>query len=400
MTWSPRPESTGTTCSRSPSSATRSCITWCSASTHASWGWRRSPWSPDRPSTHRRPGIGLDVHPGAMVYTLPLIAGHVGADATGAILSEGPHRREPVQLLVDVGTNAEIVLGNKDRLLAASSPDRSGLRGGPDLLGADGLLPVRSNGSASIGTTFEPRIRVIGQEMWSDEEGFDGSNVTGICGSGIIEVIAELFLAGVIDSDGVMRPQSPEVHAGSDLTGRTYSYLLVGGPPDRDHPERCPRDPTGEGGVVCRGPSADGLLRRRQGRPDPAGGSLREPYRSALRDDPRHDPRLSARPGFLGRQCRRGGGDDGSAVRGRQDRDRGGGSKGGKGGDGGGAAVPGAFRVGDGDTAQDRHVHRTGEGGGRFRPRLLQPSGAGGEGDRNERDDRQVSGAALAAAPS
>ena len=169
-------------------------------------------------------GLGLDVHPGANVYTLPLIAGHVGADATGAILSEGPHRREPVQLLVDVGTNAEIVLGNKERLLAASSPT------GPAFEGAQ----ISSGQRAAPGaiervrvdrTTFEPRIRVIGQEMWSDEEGFDGSNVTGICGSGIIEVIAELFLCGVIDSDGVIRPQSPEVGR-IGLTGRTYSYLL------------------------------------------------------------------------------------------------------------------------------------------------------------------------------
>ena len=168
--------------------------------------------------------LGLEVHPGAMVYTLPLIAGHVGADATAAILSEGPHRREPVQLLVDVGTNAEIVLGNKERLLAASSPT------GPAFEGAQ----ISSGQRAAPGAiervridpaTFEPRIRVIGQEVWSDEEGFDGSNVTGICGSGIIEVIAELFLAGVIDSDGVIRPQSPDVSR-VGLSGRTYSYLL------------------------------------------------------------------------------------------------------------------------------------------------------------------------------
>jgi uncharacterized 2Fe-2S/4Fe-4S cluster protein (DUF4445 family) len=168
--------------------------------------------------------IGLEVHPGAMVYTLPLIAGHVGADATAAILSEGPHRREPVQLLVDVGTNAEIVLGNKDRLLAASSPT------GPAFEGAQ----ISSGQRAAPGAiervridreTLEPRIRVIGQEMWSDEEGFDGSVVTGICGSGIIEVIAELFLSSVIDADGVLRPPSAEFSR-IGLTGRTYSYLL------------------------------------------------------------------------------------------------------------------------------------------------------------------------------
>ena len=232
-----------------------------------------------------------------MVYTLPLIAGHVGADATAAILSEGPHRREPVQLLVDVGTNAEIVLGNKDRLLAASSPT------GPAFEGAQ----ISSGQRAAPGAiervridraTFEPRIRVIGQEMWSDEEGFDGSNVTGICGSGIIEVIAELFLAGVIDSDGVLRPQSPEV----SRIGLTRSHLfvpLVGEPPNRDHPERRPRHSIGEGGAVCRGPPVDGsTTASTQVDQIRSGGSLREPHRSALRDDPRHDPRLPASTRF------------------------------------------------------------------------------------------------------
>src|SRR5690606_22389183 len=66
--------------------------------------------------------IGMTIHPGARLYVLPIVAGHVGADTLGAVLSEGPHRSEALQLLVDVGTNAEIVLGDRDHLLAASSP--------------------------------------------------------------------------------------------------------------------------------------------------------------------------------------------------------------------------------------------------------------------------------------
>src|ERR1700739_705201 len=66
--------------------------------------------------------LGLTVHPGARVYTLPCIAGHVGADAAGMILAERPDLSEKLTLLVDVGTNAEIVLGNRERLLACSSP--------------------------------------------------------------------------------------------------------------------------------------------------------------------------------------------------------------------------------------------------------------------------------------
>ncbi|MDP9495421.1 MAG: ASKHA domain-containing protein, partial [Actinomycetota bacterium] len=111
--------------------------------------------------------LGLEVHPGARVYTLPCIAGHVGADAAGAVLSEGPHRGDSLQLLVDVGTNAELVLGNKERLLAASSPT------GPAFEGAQ----ISSGQRAAPGaiervridrSSLEPRFSVIGQEMWSD----------------------------------------------------------------------------------------------------------------------------------------------------------------------------------------------------------------------------------------
>ena len=188
--------------------------------------------------------LGIDVSPGAMVYTLPCIAGHVGADAAGAVLSEGPHRQDRLQLLVDVGTNAELVLGNRDRLLAASSPT------GPAFEGAQ----ISSGQRAAPGaiervridpSSLEPRFSVIGEEKWSDEEGFDFSSVTGICGSGIIEAIAELFLAGVVDSDGVLRPSAsydsrsraplstPESITARENQGnrviasdRTFSYVL------------------------------------------------------------------------------------------------------------------------------------------------------------------------------
>jgi uncharacterized 2Fe-2S/4Fe-4S cluster protein (DUF4445 family) len=172
--------------------------------------------------------LGLRAHPGARVYSLPCIAGHVGADACGAVLSEGPHRGDALQLLVDVGTNAELVLGNRDRLLAASSPT------GPAFEGAQ----ISSGQRAAPGaiervrvdrSTLEPRFSVIGEEAWSHELGFDPSSVTGICGSGIIEAIAELYMAGVIDGDGVIREPS----GGSESVvpaGRTFSYVLCAEP--------------------------------------------------------------------------------------------------------------------------------------------------------------------------
>lgn len=172
--------------------------------------------------------LGLRAHGGARVYSLPCIAGHVGADAAGAVLSEGPHRAERLQLLVDVGTNAELVLGNNHRLLAASSPT------GPAFEGAQ----ISSGQRAAPGaiervrvdrSTLEPRFSVIGQDVWSDEPGFAFGAVTGICGSGIIEAIAELHLAGVIDTDGVVRP--PVVPSSRVVASdRTFSYVLCSEP--------------------------------------------------------------------------------------------------------------------------------------------------------------------------
>jgi uncharacterized 2Fe-2S/4Fe-4S cluster protein (DUF4445 family) len=188
----------------------------------------------------RAADIGLPVNEGARVYTLPCIAGHVGADSAGATLAEGPHRGEEITLLVDVGTNAEIVLGNKHRLVAASSPT------GPAFEGAE----ISSGQRAAPGAiervridpaTFESKIKVIGGDEWSDDPKFDevaGTvGVTGICGSGIIEAIGEMFLAGIISEDGVI---DGALAAKSDRivqTGRTWSYVLWRADPERRLPE-------------------------------------------------------------------------------------------------------------------------------------------------------------------
>ncbi len=173
--------------------------------------------------------LDLKLHGGAHVYVLPCIAGHVGADAAAVALSESPHLSDEMTLIVDVGTNAEILLGNKQRLLACSSPT------GPAFEGAQ----ISSGQRAAPGAiervridpeTLEPRFRVIGCDLWSDDPGFAAataaSGVTGICGSGIIEVMAEMYLAGIINQDGVvdgaMAAKSPRVKA----AGRTFDYVL------------------------------------------------------------------------------------------------------------------------------------------------------------------------------
>ncbi|MGX5665886.1 ASKHA domain-containing protein [Rhizobium daejeonense] len=176
--------------------------------------------------------IELALNPGARTYLLPCIAGHVGADAAGATLAEGPHRQDHMMLLVDVGTNAEIVLGNSNRVVAASSPT------GPAFEGAEISCGQRAAPGAIErvridAQTLEPRFKVIGVEQWSDEPGFaEGAEkvgITGICGSAIIEVVAEMYLSGVISADGVvdgsLAARSPRILE----NGRTFSYLLHDG---------------------------------------------------------------------------------------------------------------------------------------------------------------------------
>lgn len=173
--------------------------------------------------------MGLSAHPEARLYCLPCIAGHVGADAAGVILAEAPDRHEDMTLVVDVGTNAEIVLANNKRLLVCSSPT------GPAFEGAQ----ISSGQRATIGAiervqinrdTLEPRFKCIGSDLWSDEPGFTeamaGTGVTGICGSGIIEVVAEMYLAGILSTDGVVDGALAGRTQRIKADGRTFSYVL------------------------------------------------------------------------------------------------------------------------------------------------------------------------------
>ncbi len=186
----------------------------------------------DSPLGLKAAELGLTLHPGARVYTLPCIAGHVGADTAGMILAERPDLSDKLTLLVDVGTNAEIVLGNRQRLLACSSPTGPAFEGAQISCGqraAPGAIErVRIDPA-----TLEARFKVIGSDLWSDQPGFAevvaGTGVTGICGSGIIEVIAEMYLAGIISQDGVvageLAARTPRIVA----SGRTFAYTLYAG---------------------------------------------------------------------------------------------------------------------------------------------------------------------------
>ncbi|MEN9408352.1 MAG: hypothetical protein RL216_326 [Pseudomonadota bacterium] len=173
-----------------------------------------------------------NLNPAARVYVLPCIAGHVGADAAAVALSEEPNKSKDMVLIVDVGTNAEILLGNESRVLACSSPTgpafegaqiSSGQRAAPGAIERVEIDPV----------TKEPRFKVIGCDLWSNDPAFaeatKQTGITGICGSGIIEAVAELRLAGLLDPGGLIG--SPDQTGTWRCTpeGRTHSYVLHDG---------------------------------------------------------------------------------------------------------------------------------------------------------------------------
>jgi uncharacterized 2Fe-2S/4Fe-4S cluster protein (DUF4445 family) len=172
--------------------------------------------------------LGLNFHPAARLHTLPLIAGHVGADNLAVQLSEAPDEQDEVTLIVDVGTNAEIVLGNRQRLLAASSPTGPAFEGAQITHGqraAPGAIErVRIDPQ-----TLEPRFKVIGVDEWFEPGASlpHTAKATGICGSGIIEVVAELFLAGIIKPDGLFNPAAAERSGRVRYHGRTGEYVLA-----------------------------------------------------------------------------------------------------------------------------------------------------------------------------
>lgn len=177
--------------------------------------------------------LELRLHPGANLHVLPSEAGHVGADNVGVLIAEEPYRRDEITLIVDVGTNAEIVLGNREWLFSASSPT------GPAFEGAQITFGMRAAPGAIERVridphSFEARFSVIGEPRWSDEWllGAEASLdsqpkhlATGICGSGIIEVVAEMFLAGILLPDGAFNPDCPSECV--QWNGRKGAYILA-----------------------------------------------------------------------------------------------------------------------------------------------------------------------------
>jgi uncharacterized 2Fe-2S/4Fe-4S cluster protein (DUF4445 family) len=179
--------------------------------------------------------LGLRLHPGAYVHVLPAEAGHVGADNVGVLIAEEPYRQDENVLIVDVGTNAEIALGNKDWMYSASSPT------GPAFEGAQITYGIRATPGAIERVRIDPAtkeacFRVIGEERWSDAwplgEGVPAEIqpnhlAIGICGSGIIEAVADMYLTGIVRPDGRFSPDMTSDRIQWD--GPKGSYILATG---------------------------------------------------------------------------------------------------------------------------------------------------------------------------
>jgi uncharacterized 2Fe-2S/4Fe-4S cluster protein (DUF4445 family) len=145
--------------------------------------------------------IGLKIAPGAYVHVLPIEAGFVGADNVGVLIAEAPHNQDRLELVIDIGTNGELILGNRQKLISSSCAT------GPALEGAEIKFGMRAAPGAIEKIeidreTKEVRFRVIDGEAWNTALPPHEVGAKGICGSGIIDVVPQLFLAGIIDKTG------------------------------------------------------------------------------------------------------------------------------------------------------------------------------------------------------
>ena len=159
--------------------------------------------------------LGLRINRGSYVHVLPIEAGFVGADNVGVLIAEEPYNQDEMVLIIDIGTNGELLLGNRERICSTSCAT------GPAFEGAQIKFGMRAAPGAIEKVridpeTKEPMYKVIGKADWHTH--LQEVNAKGICGSGIIDAVAEMFKAGIIDKSGRfnMNLETPRVRKGSD----------------------------------------------------------------------------------------------------------------------------------------------------------------------------------------
>lgn len=153
---------------------------------------RLSPFVPaaTSPPPFRAAEVGLRIHPRGILYSLPMVGSFVGGDITAGILVSGMHQSEELSLLLDIGTNGEVVLGNKDFLVACSAS------AGPALEGGSVSCGMRATSGAI------DSVRIFHRGVKVSATTVDGSPPVGLCGTGLIDALSEMFLAEVVDRSG------------------------------------------------------------------------------------------------------------------------------------------------------------------------------------------------------
>jgi len=149
----------------------------------------------------------INISPSAYMFVLPIEAGFVGADNVGVLLAEEPYKHEANQLIIDIGTNGELVLGNRHKLISSSCAT------GPALEGAQLAFGMRAAPGAIErieidSETKEVNYKVIGRDAWRKFSEAKDMKAKGICGSGILDVLAELYRSGVITKSGVFNKKA------------------------------------------------------------------------------------------------------------------------------------------------------------------------------------------------
>ena len=145
--------------------------------------------------------LGIGICDSAYIHLLPIEAGFVGADNVGVLIAEEPYKKDEVQLIIDIGTNGELVLGNKEKLICSSCAT------GPALEGAQIAFGMRAAPGAVERIRIDPGThevdyKVIGRDVWKSFSKPEEMKTKGICGSGILDVLAELYICGIIDKSG------------------------------------------------------------------------------------------------------------------------------------------------------------------------------------------------------
>lgn len=160
--------------------------------------------APFPPSLHHSLDVkardfGIKISPGSYVYVLPIEAGFVGADNVGVLIAEAPYKQDSIELVIDIGTNGELILGNRQKLISASCAT------GPAFEGAEIKHGMRAAPGAIERIKIDPetkevQFKVVGKENWNTEDEAIGAK--GICGSGIFDALAQLFTAGIVNRSG------------------------------------------------------------------------------------------------------------------------------------------------------------------------------------------------------